>query len=244
MSSKQLHRVLAAALLAASALLSPLPTPVHAACPFDHASKFANHIPQQQANGARMNWKARTLVSTDWNIPPFGFAAQVLWAGTDNRQANDAWVEVGVTHGFGGQSVYRFYSARQTDSGVYNEAIFVTKFPQVGSIYTFSVYSSAGGIYNATVTDTSGGSATRSWTGHQPFTVNYSGGSEVTCATNRVDRTFVSLNQFRRAADLVWVNINNGSLGGVDPNGFVAWCVQPRTFRYGHRSVIDPSICA
>jgi hypothetical protein len=192
-----------------------------------------------------MRWRIRTLASTDWSLG--GFAAEVMWTGTDNRVPNSsgAWVEVGVTHGFGGQSLFRYYTARQTTAGPgsYLEAAFTTKFPSVGNQVTFSVYSSAGGIYNASVTDTAE-TATRSWTGHQPFTIEYSGGLEVTCTnTARVDRTFVDVNQFRRASDLVWVDINSGSLVDQDANGGIAWCTQPRTFRYYHRSATDPSQC-
>jgi hypothetical protein len=100
-------------------------------CPFSKQLAYQDASPQQAATGARLKWKARRLFAQDWAVR--GFAAEVLWVGTDNKQADDAWVEVGVSHGFGGADVFRFYTAHMTDAGNYEERTYATIFPQIGT---------------------------------------------------------------------------------------------------------------
>lgn len=189
---------------------------------------WTDHVPQSAASGAKMYWTLRTLVAGDWAAR--GFAAEVLWVGTNSQQADTTWVEVGATKGWQGLNQYDFYSANAINGGGYAEAKFVMA-PSLGSLAYFRGYKTAANIYRTEVTQ---GSTTESiaWGGHAGDTVNYSGGLESTCQTNRVDRTYVSENSFLRKSDGLWINISNGVIGRQDPGTFLGWCVQPRTFRY------------
>ena len=71
-------------------------------------------------------------------------------------------------------------------------------------------------------------------------------GFETTCGqTAKVNRTYVSENQWRRTSDHVWLNgssATNHSINGSVGGGF-AWCSYPLTFRYFLHSDLDQTIC-
>jgi hypothetical protein len=219
-------------------LLSPVP--VQAVCVKQLA--YWDGVPQYSADGGRMYWIARTLSATDWAAG--GFASEVLWVGTDNDQADTSWVEVGATHGWQGQSLYVFYTARALNGGGYAEYRFLSQTPVVGQAYTFSVFrATTPGIYSAQIYSGSV-TSTRSWSGHNLYTVNYSGGLEATCNNSRVDRTYVSLNNFRRNSNGLWYTPSNGTLVDSATVGGIAWCTSPKWFRYYLNSQIPINVCA
>jgi hypothetical protein len=104
------------------------PSPVLGACV--KQLTWSDHVPQQAAEGARMKWLGRVTHATDWAAG--GFASQVLWVGTNGKQADDEWVEVGLTHGFQGINDWTFYTARLSATGGYDEARYTSRDPGVG----------------------------------------------------------------------------------------------------------------
>lgn len=227
-----------AAIVAASALSVTGPLPTFGACVKQLA--YADHHPQTAADGARARWVARTLSATDWAVG--GFASEVIWVGTDNAEADIRWVEVGITHGFAGVNVYTFYTARRNGAG-YNEARWNTLFPSVGSSYLFTVTPGNAGRYRAHITLPNSVVTFHEWSGHNPNTVNYSGGLEATCNNSRVDRVYVSSHHYRDKATAAWRAINNGGLVDQSSEGGIAWCLNPQTYRYFLHSQRDPTLC-
>jgi hypothetical protein len=202
--------------------------PASAAC-VKTVEKVVN-TPHIAAKGARMVWKGRTLVATDTGAQ--GFAAQVLWVGTNGISHSQVWVEVGATDGWQGQNITTFYTASSDSTGARSEAR-ISAFPvQLGTTYTFTIEPSAtAGFYSAKV---SNGSLTSSsgWNNHSPGVRDYAGGLESTCGTSRIDNTYISANQFRRTDNGVWTNPTVGTKTNTGLPGTVDWCVQPRTFHY------------
>lgn len=94
-----------------------------------------------------------------------GFAAQVMWVGTDDRQADDAWVEVGFTHGWQGSNVTTFSTARRKTDNTYTEWRFTGMDTSVNRLWTFSAYYVATSSYYAVIAD---GITTnyKVWSGH------------------------------------------------------------------------------
>lgn len=240
----QTARFLSSVSLVASLLMGWLgmASPVAAAC--DKQLTYSDHTPQAGSNGARMTWLARITNAPDYASG--GFASQVLWVGTNGDQADDSWVEVGVTHGFAGANVWTFYSARAINSASYDEYRYTTMTPAVGVAYRFIGRSGTNGYWGEIQRVSTGATISKFWSGNATPTVNYSGGLEATCNTGRVDRTYVSVNQFRRSSDGVYVNIDNGTLTDLttDPDAGTAWCAQPTRFRYWLNSSIDPTLCS
>jgi len=215
------------------------PAAVRAACGKDLT--YTDHIPQAAADGAKMKWETRTVHADDWASG--GFAAQVMWVGTDDRQADDAWVEVGFTHGWQGSNVTTFYTARRKTDNTYTEWRFTGMDTSVNRLWTFSAYYVATSSYYAVIAD---GITTnyKVWSGHGRDTVDYSGGSEATCDTSQINRTFVEYNRFRRKSDGTYVNIDNGTKQDQAVSGGIAWCNQPLTFRYWENSSIATGLCS
>jgi hypothetical protein len=182
------------------------------------------------ANGAKMAWTARALTATDW--AGGGFAAQVLWVGTNNSSASTRWVEAGITQGWQGSNILTHYTAHgDTIAGIYSEHRWTTPTVTLGSTYTFAGFYNTTNTYRTTVNAPGGNSW--DWSGHTSGTGEWAGGSESTCGPpSKVSKTYVSLNQYRRTSDHVYVNAAAGSLFDYSPNGGSAWCTSPRTFRY------------
>lgn len=199
-------------------------------------------VPQQTAKGAHERWAIRTLSASDRATG--GFASEVVWVGTDNQQADTRWVEVGVTHGWQGQNLFTFYTAHQSAGGYGEHLIPGAPAPQVDFAWTFAAYWTASGIYRAEITQNGSVYHSYAWSTHNPSTVDYSGGLESTCGTSRVDRTYVTVNQFYRSSDLTWVSTNNGTLSDQASVGGIGWCSIPLRFRYFLNSVLNPTICA
>lgn len=82
--------------------------------------------------------------------------------------------------------------------------------------------------------------------GNTTPTVSYAGGPEATCGTAQIDKTYVSVNQYRRASDNLYYNINNGTITDriSDPDGDLVWCSAPTRFRYYLNSAINPAPCS
>ncbi len=178
-------------------------------------------------------------------IPNDGFAAEVLWVGTDNAAADWHWVEVGVTDGFDGQDVYVFYTAHGRSGGiVYDERMYTSQTPAIGTQYTFSVYETVTGTsYNATIKGPSV-TSTLGWGNHARPTVEWSGGLEALCLGDRVDKVYITVSQYRRNSDNVWVNASNGYMTRDNGNGGIEWCLHYTKFRYWLNSVLDPRFCS
>jgi hypothetical protein len=204
---------------------------------------YQDAVPQATADGASETWKVRTLAATD--TAGGGFAAEVLWVGTNGQQADTQWVEVGATDGWEGQNVTVFYSAHGIGQ-VFDEQMYTVPTPVVGTQYTFKVesYSSLPNSYIAWVEWGGTHHAGIYWTGHAPNTVDFSGGLESTCDTSRIDRTYVSSTMFRNKATQAYVSINNGTLVDQSSAGGIAWCTQPTKFRYYLHSAIDQTVCS
>lgn len=214
----------------ASLFVLATPRATLAAC--TKAIAWTDHTPQQGAKGARMFWVNESLHANGLGGSPARFAAEVLWVGTDNKQSDDWWVEVGVTHGWKNLNQYVYYTAQGTNGGAtYTEAKFAT-LPVVGTGTYFTAYLSTTGIYRAEIRPGGGTTESIAWGGHNGDTVNYSGGYESWCSDNKINWTYVSLNQFLRKSDSTWQTINNGSIQPPSGGGTLAWCFQPQTFRY------------
>lgn len=207
------------------------------------AVEWTDHVPQQTADGARMWWRYRRLEADDWNAWYEGFASQVLWVGTNGQQADDVFVEVGITHGYKGQNIRTAYSAHRSSSGTYVEARF--NFSLIlDKNYRFTVEpSSLPDRYNAKIWDGSS-TYTLGWNGHTAPVVNYSGGPEATCHTSQINRTYVSVNNYRRLSDGSFLQINNGTLVTFPLGASLFWCDQPVTFRYYLNPSNSPNDCA
>jgi hypothetical protein len=181
------------------------------------------------ASGAHEHITLKTLHANDWAQQ--GFAAAAIWVGTNSKDAADTWVETGVTHGWAGQNQYVFYTAhyiKATDT--YAEHKF-SHLPVVGTTAWLEAYRTAPNIFRGEITH-SGTTESWSWSNHDLYTVNYDGGLEVTCPTNQVNRTYVDANQYLRSSDGAWVNVTQGLMKTEEAPADVAWCVQPRLFRY------------
>jgi hypothetical protein len=195
---------------------------------------WTDHVPQVAADGATMEWKAKTLVSYD--TAGDGLAAQVLWVGTDAEQADTIWVEAGITKGWQGSNNFRFYTAHgNAFSGVYSESLYSgAPVPVVGTSYRFKAYwvDFPGTDSYRTQLDASGSSYYKDWFGHNPNTVNYSGGYEARsidavpprACEARIDATYVFANKFRRKSDGVFIYIDNGTRVNLSPQGRIYWC--------------------
>jgi hypothetical protein len=163
-----------------------------------------------------------------------GFAAQVLWVATNNSGISVRWVEAGITQGWELTNILTLYTAH--GDTVANPPVFVehrwtTPSVTIGASYTFAGFYNATNQYRTTVNAPNGNSW--DWSGHNQGTSVWSGGSESTCGPpSVVGKTYVSLNQYRRASDHVYVTPVLGSLFDVSPNGGSAWCTQPSLFRY------------
>lgn len=242
MTKRLLARVVLAVLLAGYVPLGSMtqpPSALGASC--FQQKRWVEHVPQLFADGARMKWPARITHATDWAT--LGFAAQVLWIGTDNQPDDDVWVEVGLTHGWLGLDAFTFYSAHQTLNGTYQAKRMAAHTPVPGVTYTWSALYSAD-TYIVTIERPGFWEYATIWADHGLGTTMYSGGFEVTCReSSRVDRTYVSLSQLRRWPNSTWTNVDNGQIFGSPGDGAVVWCTAPRQFRYYIHSNIDPTLC-
>jgi len=232
--------------LAVIALSTPAladPPPVAAACVKNWAvAKYDN---PDNSDGGRMTWRVRTLSATDWAAG--GFAAQVLWAGTNNVDELARWVEVGVTHGWQGQNLFTYYSAHgNLATGEYGEARITAVTPVVGNTDNFLVNLQSTYYGLAYVGSVDGHGLI--WTTHWGYSKDYQGGLEATCNSSRVDRVYVQSSQRHRSAG-VWISPSSGTLNGFTQpagqpvTGTVAWCGLPK-FRYAMNSAIDPNVCS
>lgn len=222
-----------------SLLVLSTPGTVLGAC--TKAVQYTDHTPQQSADGARMSWVYRTLNATD--IPKLGYASQVMWVGTNGSDASSFFVEVGITHGWQGQNLRTAYTAHWPVGGGYQEARF--NFGLVlNATYQFTVQpSTLIGRYNSVISY--GGSTwTLGWNSHNPPVVNYSGGPEAKCNTSQINRTYVSVNRYRRASDGAFVTINNGTKTNFSNGAHLLWCSQPVTFRYYLNPSNSPNDCS
>jgi hypothetical protein len=192
---------------------------------------WGDWAPQSAAKGARGYWFVHTMHANDWNVFPGGFAAQVIWVGTDGDQADTTWVEVGATRGWEQHDLYAFYTAEEFngDPNTYLELKF-SRVPVIGQGVLFSAYQTVTNNYRAEI---SVGGVTESllWTGHNPNTVDWSAGLESTCQTNQVNNTYVFYTQFLRKSDGVWVNPSSAKTPFANSPAFFGWCASPLTFR-------------
>jgi hypothetical protein len=207
------------------------------------------HVAYQDAQigsqqGARQRWITRALSATDWASG--GFASEVLWVGTDDGQADKDWVEVGATKGWHGANVYRLYTAHGRSSlGIYDENDFGAA-PALGTAVMFTVRNFNATVPNSYIAEVSWGAssyASMVWTGHGAGTVDFSGGLEATCHTSRIDRTHVSVNQFRSNGG-TWISPSVGDLVNTGPPSAIAWCIRPISFRYWQNSGIPTNVCS
>jgi hypothetical protein len=200
-----------------------------AACSRETA--WADFHPTVTADGAKMSWKARAMSATD--TASGGFAAQVLWVGTDSRESDDFWVEAGVTQGWAGQNILTFYTAQGTGGGtVYTEHRWSNALT-LGTNYTFAGFYNTTNTYRTTVAGPSGSINAWDWGGHNPNTTDFSAGYESTCgATAKVSKTYVGSNFARRKSDHSYVLATGGSLPGGTAHGNVVWCTNGIYFRY------------
>lgn len=250
-------RVLSSVLLTALALggSSAVAVPtradhIPAADCFDQLA-WTDHVPQAPANGATMAWRYQTLFSDKWSDG--GFAAEVMWVGTDGALSDDLWVEAGITHGWQGQNIRRFYSARNNVANGYDEALLsVTATPSVGTGYGFEVWAvstSGSGTYRAIVNNTLG---SQNWDGHLPNTVQYSGGFEsrgfrpdfgFDGCRGQVNATAIYRNRYRAKSDGIYRDVNNGTRTDASDQGTNSWCTQPIYSRYWMHSTISGNVC-
>jgi len=171
-----------------------------------------------------------------------GFTAQLILAGTNFYDTSQDWVELGATQGWQGQNIYTYYTAQGSASGGYSEQRITAITPSYGTTHRFAAFQRLGlPEYWASI-DSNG---YWSWPGKSPNTVAYLGGHETTCGEQaKVNRTYVSENEFRRLSDGVWVSAANGQLNSPQGYGSIAWCSSPVTFRHWMRSDLDPSLCS
>lgn len=221
------------------------------ACPNHDQLAYAEHIPHVNADGASSQWRATTLVAPGY--AGGGFSAQVLWVGTDGYFASDVWVETGVTKGFGGQNVFKFYSAHgdvRPNPDIYVEVTYGPT-PVVGSTNIYRAYSispTPGGTPRYQTRVTAGGTNyLRDWLGHVADTRHYASGFEVRYGgqqcSHRVDATYFYNNTFRRASDGININPNNGVLTDASTQGTIGWCVNPTTHRAWVHSQTSGDVC-
>lgn len=224
-----------AAVITASGLLAIGTPEVHAAgCTKQWA--YDEAVPGASAKGARAVWRARILHADDW--PSGGFAAQVLWAATDNKADMSKWVEVGVTHGWKAADVYTFYTARGS-LGSYDERRLSVVAPNPGTSYYFTVRSVSETVYRAEVAG-----MYFNWSGHETNTPTYQLGLESTCHTSRVDRTNVTEQYYQRLSTGFWSFPADGTLTEYpNINTKISWCQHPIKFRYSQNSQIDEFLC-
>ena len=208
---------------------------------------WTDHTPQAAAIGATMAWRYQTLHSPDWASG--GFAAQVMWTGTDGQQSDITWVEAGITHGYNRQNIIRFYTAhgdRRVDPPIYAEATLTSAAPSIGTGYGFEIWAvsqTGTGTYRATVNNTLG---SYNWGGHLPNTVNYSGGYEargIAACDAQVNATYNYRNRYRAKSDGIYRDINNGARTDASEQGTIGWCSSPITFRYWMHSSISSEVC-
>jgi hypothetical protein len=208
--------------------------------------------PHFVADGGRGEWVLRDMYARDWNRDPWGhgtegFTAQGLWVGTNGQSSKHSnyFVEVGVTQGYDGKNVYTYYTAAIDGGGGFAEERITDITPTKGTLHRFSVFRrdpALGPGYWAAID----GIGYFLWEDNSGSSNDWSMGYEITCGeAARINRTNVSLNQFRRMSDGVWhdatsaeVESDAGSIGG----GF-AWCSYPTNFRYYIRSELDPTVC-
>jgi hypothetical protein len=198
-----------------------------AACSYRHATVL--NTPSVNSDGAEEFITLKTMSAPDW--PSGGFALQAVWVGTNNHHVseNSYWVETGAVIGWvNGSNQYRFYTAHGVN-GVYSEAYFST-LPAFGQTAWIRAYRSTTNIYRAEITY-QGSTHSIAWGGHDLYTIDYQGGLEVTCSTNRVDRTFVGTNHYRRTSDGAWVDPTQGTINQNESPADMAWCTSPRLFR-------------
>ena len=194
-----------------------------------------------------MAWYARDLYGYDWDTG--GFAAQVVWVGTDNALASDTWVEAGLTRGWEFTNNYYFYTATGIDyPNYYNETAFKAgPQPQIGVGYGFKIYDKGDGTnYRLEITDSSGTIHSYNWPNHHANTVEIIGGSEITyaCAPSQVDRTYVYRNRYRLKSSGTYYDTTRGTLWSDYSPLDIAWCSQPTTFRYWFNSSIPTGSCS
>jgi hypothetical protein len=243
MSVTGLSVVLALSATVAGPVVRIVPAQIAAAACLKQLT-YSDHV-LTAAKGGRMRWINRTESASDWNVAPGGFAAEVLWVGTDGDQADTTWVEIGWTKGWELTNTYQLYNAHGMLGGdIFDEDAWQAP-PPLGTTVTFTVRDYSSVIAHSYIAEaTWGGSTYRGewWTGHDGPTVDTSGGLEATCGTSRVDRTYVSLNQYQSNAG-TWTNVTQGTLHDLASVGGTAWCVSPRTFRYWLNSQIDQTLC-
>jgi hypothetical protein len=233
--------LIAAVILAPGALIVDPRPALAGGC--NEQKGWVEHFPQQAAFGARMRWKGRVTHASDWAVG--GFASQVLLVGTDANPDDQVWVEIGLTHGFQGLNDWTFYTAHKALGGVFAERRITAKDPASGVNYRWSGRL-IGSTYWLTIEKLVAPTYeySTSWNGHASPTVMYSGGFEATCnETSRVDRTYISQNQFYRV-DSQWIDVDNGERVLNPGAGSVEWCQQPRLFRYFLHSNIDETLCS
>lgn len=237
-----------AALLATPVLPGTGTTVLAEACNGTNNLAYTDHFPSFVADGGRMTWRARNLFANDWL--PGGFAAQVLWVGTNDVHSAPSftWVEVGLTHGWQGQNLYTGYSAHGIN-GSYDEFKMGLAGLTIGSQWRFTVEQSGANSYTAKIYNFAGTTWSKLYNGHTLGTVSISGGLESFCGNqnNRIDRTNVTNVFLRRDSDGAYIGSTNGAFGTVgavnDPDGGIAWCNQPWAFRYWMNSQIATNIC-
>jgi len=233
-----------------SASLIPFVGPATAlatACPGVHFYASAYHTTSQSRDGGRAKWIYRPLDAPDWPDGYGGFASEVIWVATDDDpDPGNTWVEVGITNGWQHQDITTFYTAHGLNGGAtYDEARWTSMSPVLAHQYRMSAAAFGADHYQAVVEDlTSSLNTTKSWPNHHPETVAMAAGSETTCSTSRVDRTYVTSPQFRTLGAFTWNIVTNGTLDW-DPNvTFIAWCTQPTSYRYYQNPQNDPNTCA
>jgi hypothetical protein len=246
--------LVAPAMFVGSITSTSVPSVAAAACNgYKNWAVTRTSLPVLAGDGARMAWKPRALVANDTATD--GFAAQVLWAGTNGEPVHGdtiRWVEVGTTDGWKGSNVTTFYSAHgAVVNGVrtmYDEYRFTGLTPSATVDTTFTVVSATPSVGFYGKVTANGTTLSKYWTGHSGKTVQYQAGLEVTCSTSRVDRVYVSSSQYRHAPTGAYVTSPSGILDRfTDPpggplSGAVAWCTSPK-FRYSMNSAIDPAPC-
>ncbi len=182
------------------------------------------------SDGGKMAWRARSMSATDTGSG--GFSAQVLWVGTNNSSDTLRWVEAGITQGWQGANILTAYTAHGDYSvtpHIYAEHRWTSPSITPGDLYTFAGFYNTTNTYRTTINTNAN---SWDWSGHTSGTNSWSGGSESTCGpTGVVSNTYVSVNQYRRSTDHVYVNAAVGSLF-TDVDGGSAWCSSPVTFRY------------
>ena len=211
------------------------PSTALAACVKKEAVAFWS--PPVAAKGARAVWVVQSMHADDWASG--GFAAEVIWVGTDFDPPETSWVEIGATQGWEGFNQFKYYTARERDGNpaTYLEFAFA-KVPVVGATGTFKGYQTVAGSYRGEVS-VSNLAESHLWSGHNPNTIQYAAGLEATCGTNRVNTTFVSTTAYLRSSDGAWASPN--STDGIlimDAPAFAGWCTSPYTFRYRINSTI------